>query len=164
MLRCWASHDFEDDELWKISKSLYESQALIFFGSQRWGNVNAIYQKLIERLDWIENMHTTLREENSVAKIQAGLVLIGQNWRVQEALDLQENVLSFFGFETPSDLFMGWQYTRDIFDESPASYKNAPDTFEQSWDMQIYKWEKESHNENKFYTFREFLNEISKSL
>mgnify|MGYP003704104169 CR=1 FL=1 len=64
LLRCWASHDYDDDELWKISKSIYESQAVIFFGSQRWGSVNAIYQKIIERLDWMENMHTTLGEEN----------------------------------------------------------------------------------------------------
>lgn len=162
LLRCWASHDFEDDELWKISKSLYESQAIIFFGSQRWGNVNAIYQKLIERLDWIENMHTTMGEENSVAKIQTGLVLIGQNWRVSEALDLQKQVLGFFGFQTPEQLFMGWQYTRDVLDESPESYKNAPGTFEQSWNMKIFRWEKEGSNESKFYTFKEFLAEVAK--
>jgi multimeric flavodoxin WrbA len=147
LLRCWASHDYEDDELWKISKSIYESQAVKFFGSQRWGSVNAIYQKIIERLDWMENMHTTLGEENSIKDIQAGLVLIGQNWRVQDSLELQKNVLEFFGFKMNDNLFMGWQYTRDSLDEDANSYKNAPATFEASWNMQLYKWEKKEGEE-----------------
>lgn len=166
LLRCWASHDYEDDELWKISKSMYESQAIIFFGSQRWGNVNAIYQKVIERLDWIESQHTTMGEKNSVSEIQAGMILIGQNWRVAETLDVQKQVLDFFGFKTSDELFLGWQYTRDVYDESEASYKNAPDTFSQAWNVPIYKWDKNQKEENQservFYTFKEFLNEISK--
>lgn len=168
-LRCWASHDFEDDELWKISKSIYESQAVIFFGSQRWGSVNAMYQKLIERLDWIENMHTSLGEENSVAKIQAGLVIIGQNWKVEESLNTQKKVLEFFGFQTPDPLFIGWQYTRDSNDETQESYRNAVDTFEQAWNMKLFHWEKpkgtelstEKANEShQFVTFKDFLREI----
>ena len=144
-LRCWASHDFEDDELWKISKSIYESQAVIFFGSQRWGSVNAMYQKVIERL-----------------------VIIGQNWKVEESITTQKKVLEFFGFQTPDPLFIGWQYTRDSNDETQESYKNAVDTFEQAWNMQIFKWEKpegtelsiEKSNESNFVTFKDFLNEV----
>ncbi len=147
LLRCWASHDFEDDELWKISKSVYESQAVIFFGSQRWGSVNAIYQKIIERLDWMENMHTTLGEENSIANIYAGLVLIGQNWRVQESLELQKQVLTFFGFKQDDNLYLGWQYTRDVNDENKGSYLDAPSAFEDSWDMSVYRWEKKKGTE-----------------
>jgi multimeric flavodoxin WrbA len=142
LLRCWASHDYKDDELWKISKSIYESQAVIFFGSQRWGSVNATYQKIIERLDWMENMHTTLGEPNSIKKIQAGLVVIGQNWRVKESLELQKSVLEFFGFDIKEDLFIGWQYTRDKFDENNNSYLNAKETFETSWGIQLYHWDK----------------------
>jgi multimeric flavodoxin WrbA len=142
LLRCWASHDYKDDELWKISKSIYESQAVIFFGSQRWGSVNAMYQKIIERLDWMENMHTTLGEKNSIENIQAGLVLIGQNWRVSESLELQKKVLEFFGFNMNDDLFIGWQYTRDKMDESKNSYKNATETFETAFNVRLYHWTK----------------------
>lgn len=169
-LRCWASHDFDDDELYKIVNSLYDSQAIIFFGSQRWGSVNAIYQRLIERLDWIENMHSTLGEKNTVKGIQAGLIVIGQNWKVAESLETQKKVLEFFGFDTPEDLFIGWQYTRDANDESPESYKNAPDTFEMSWNMPLYHWEKKEGTElsveknegETFRTFNEFISEIKK--
>lgn len=172
LLRCWASHDFEDDELWKISKAIYESDAVIFFASQRWGSVNAIYQKIIERLDWMENMHTTLGEENSIANIYAGMILIGQNWRVQESLDLQKQVLSLFGFKQDDNLYIGWQYTRDSADESPGSYKDAPNAFEESWGVPVYKWEKEegtelgvekesqTSNESYVHSFSSFLEKV----
>lgn len=137
-LRCWASHDFEDDELWKIVTPLYESDAVVFFSSQRWGNANAIYQKLIERLDWIENMHFSMEEPSTIRGKKAGFVLIGQNWRVKESVDMQREVLEFYGFEVPAELFMGWQFTRDVFDESEKSYKEAPERFEQSWNMHLY--------------------------
>jgi multimeric flavodoxin WrbA len=136
-LRCWASHDFKDDELWKIVNEMYESQAIIFFGSQRWGNVNAVYQKIIERLDWIESRWATLDGENTVKDIQAGLILLGQNWRVQESLEVQKEVLKFYGFKVEDPLFIGWQYTRDVKDETEESYKQAPVTFQDAWNMKL---------------------------
>jgi multimeric flavodoxin WrbA len=142
LLRCWASHDYKDDELWRISKSIFESQSVVFFASQRWGSVNAMYQKIIERLDWMENLHTTLGEKNHIKNIKAGLVLIGQNWRVKESLELQKSVLEFFGFDVRDEIFIGWQYTRETLDETSESYKNAPGFFEKSWNMVLQKWKK----------------------
>ena len=78
--RCWASVNNKDDELWKISKELFESECVIFFGSVRWGQMNSEYQKLIERLTWIENRHSTLKEENIAGNIDAGIIIISQNW------------------------------------------------------------------------------------
>jgi multimeric flavodoxin WrbA len=167
-LRCWASHDFGDDELYKISNAIYDSQAVIFFGSQRWGSVNAIYQKVIERLDWMENMHSTLGEKSTIDNIMAGLVVIGQNWQVEQSLTTQRKVLEFFGFQVPEELYMGWQYTRDVNDESQESYRNAVDTFEIAWNTPIFHWEKEKGTElsndekpnesESFRTFEEFRN------
>ena len=170
-LRCWASHDFEDDELYKIANAIYDSQAVIFFGSQRWGSVNAIYQKVIERLDWMENMHSTLGEKSTIDNIMAGLVVIGQNWQVDQSLTTQKKVLEFFGFQVPEELYMGWQYTRDVNDESPESYRDAVDTFEIAWNTPLFHWEKkkgtelsieETPNESNtaFRTFNEFISEI----
>jgi multimeric flavodoxin WrbA len=169
-LRCWASHDFEDDELYKIANAIYDSQAVIFFGSQRWGSVNAIYQKVIERLDWIENMHTTLGEKSTIDNIMAGLVVIGQNWQVDQSLTTQRKVLEYFGFQVPEELYMGWQYTRDANEESPESYRDAVDTFEVAWNTPLFHWEKEKGTElsndekpnesQSFRTFNEFINEV----
>ena len=161
-LRCWASHDYEDDELWKIVTPLYESEAVVFFSSQRWGNANAIYQRIIERLDWIENMHSCFGEPSTITGKKAGFVLLGQNWHVKETLDVQKKVLDFYGFETPTNLFMGWQFTRDENDESRGSYEIAPQTFDSSWNMQLYIPQIKESRETPSYkisvkSFSEFL-------
>ena len=107
--RCWASINNKDDELWKISKLLFESDCVIFFGSVRWGQMNAYYQKLIERLSWIENRHSTLREKNLLKNIDAGLIITGQNWNGKNVLQTQQEVLKFFGFNLIKDLCWNWQ-------------------------------------------------------
>ena len=102
--RCWASINNQDDELWKVSKELFESEAVVFFISVRWGQANAFYQKLIERLNWIENIHTTLEEENFISSIEAGCVIIGQNWNGENVMETQKQVYEFYGFQVPDEL------------------------------------------------------------
>lgn len=123
--RCWASINNPDDELWKISKAILESDCVIFFASVRWGQTNSIYQKIIERLTWMENRHSTLQQENILKNIDAGLILVGQNWNGKNVLKTQKKVLEFFGFKTPKILFLNWQYTNNKNDESQESYKNS---------------------------------------
>jgi multimeric flavodoxin WrbA len=123
--RCWASLNDKSDELWKISKELFESNAVIFFSSVRWGQANMYYQKLIERLTWIENRHTTLGESNIVENIQSGFICVGQNWKGLDVTDTQKKVHSFYGFKTNSKFYWNWQYTNKMNDESPESYKEA---------------------------------------
>ena len=135
--RCWASINNEDDELWKVSKEIYESDAVIFFISVRWGQANAFYQKLIERLNWIENMHTTLEEENTVSEIEAGCVIIGQNWNGEQVMETQKQVYEFYGFKVPDELSFYWQYTQDTNDETQDSYKEAPKLFGKEFEISI---------------------------
>lgn len=149
-LKCWASMDYKDDEIWKIANEIYTCDAVIFFASNRWGNPNAIYQKLIERLDWIESSHSTYNGPNTIKNMKAGMVLLGQNWRVQESLEVQQQVLNFFGWETPNELFMGWQFTRDTDDEELKSYQEAPNAFEQAWGTEIPKKEETIKKEGGF--------------
>lgn len=127
--RCWASMNNPDDELWKISKALFESEVVVFFGSVRWGQANSFYQKLIERLTWIENRHSAFDEENVVKNIQAGCVFVGQNWHGKEVLETQKEVLNFYGFSVVEELCWNWQYTGDIVDESDDTYKSAFECF-----------------------------------
>lgn len=123
--RCWCSIHNKDDELWKVSRSLFESDCVVFFGSVRWGQANAIYQKLIERLCWIENRHTTLRENNIVENISAGIILTGQNWNGENVIETQKQVLRFYGFDVQDDISWNWQYTNNANDETKDSYKRA---------------------------------------
>ena len=128
--RCWCSINNKDDELWKVSKSLFESDCVVFFGSVRWGQTNSIYQKLIERLCWIENRHTTLRESNIVKDIDAGIVLTGQNWNGSNVIDTQKQVLKFYGFNVVDNISWNWQYTNNANDETKDSYKKAIGEFQ----------------------------------
>ena len=135
--RCWASLNNEEDELWKITKELFESDAVIFFISVRWGQANAFYQKLIERLNWIENRHTTLEEDNIVGNIDAGCVILGQNWKSEQVLETQKQVYEFYGFNVPDELSFYWQYTSDSDDETQESYKDAPKVFGREFEISI---------------------------
>lgn len=127
--RCWASLNNPDDELWQISKQLFESDCVVFFVSVRWGQANSEYQKLIERLTWIENRHSTLGEPSIVDTISAGLVVIGHNWRGGEVLRTQQSVLKYFGFQVDDQLCWEWHFTVPE-DESNASYVAAAEQFQ----------------------------------
>ncbi len=131
--RCWASLNNPDDELWQISKPLLESDAVVFFGSIRWGQMNAYYQKLIERLTWLENRHSTLGEDNLLKDIDAGIIAIGQNWNGDDVVRTQKQVLDFFGFKTPEELSWHWSYSHDAADERPESYQEAVTAFEKAF-------------------------------
>jgi multimeric flavodoxin WrbA len=133
--RCWASFNNSDDELWKISKVLFESDAVIFWGSIRWGQMNSEYQKLIERLTWLENRHTTFKEKNIIKDISAGIIAVGQNWRGKEVVDVQKQVLEFFGFDVKPELCWNWQYTKNALDETQKSYKQTSKTFNKTFDI-----------------------------
>lgn len=131
--RCWASYNDKNDELWKISKELFESDCVVFFASIRWGQANSYYQKLIERLTWIENRHSTLGEKNIVKDIDAGFIAVGQNWNGKDVTEIQKNVLEFFGFKTPDQLFWNWQFTDNSLDETQKSYKKAVTVFDNTF-------------------------------
>jgi len=131
--RCWCSLNHNDDELWKISKELLESDAVVFFGSIRWGKMNAIYAKLIERLTWLENRHSTLGESNILKNIDAGIISVGHNWNGEEAVNLEQKVLKFFGFNLPNELSWAYQWTKDSLDESNNGYKQDVADFEKEF-------------------------------
>lgn len=121
-MKCWASLNNKDDELWMIAKEIYYADCIVFFGSVRWGSMNSTYQKLLERLTWIENIQSTLEGENPVKDKSAGLIALGHNWRGNEVLKQQKEILSMFGFETPDELFFNNQWTKDMYDESAEGY------------------------------------------
>lgn len=127
--RCWASINNPTDELWKISKALLMSDAVIFFTSIRWGQTNSMYQKLIERLTWLENRHSTLQEDNILRSIEAGIIITGHNWRGKEVLETEKEVLSYFGFDVKDELCWNWQYLQDSSNESNEEYVKDNEAF-----------------------------------
>jgi multimeric flavodoxin WrbA len=120
--RCWASLNHADDELWRVSKAIFEADVVLFFASVRWGQTNSIYQKLIERLSWLENRHSTLKEDNLLVNKDAGIVILGHNWNGENILKVQMDVLRFYGFRVPEGLSFNWQWTEDSSDETAEGY------------------------------------------
>ncbi len=121
-IRCWASLNNKSDEMYKVANAIFDADIVIFFGSIRWGKMNAIYAELVERLTWLENRHNTLGESNLLKDKEAGIIAVGHNWNGEEAVKLEKQVLGFFGFKTPDVLSFNWQWTKDKFDESKKGY------------------------------------------
>jgi multimeric flavodoxin WrbA len=127
--RCWASVNNEDDELYKVVNFLIDSDLVLFFTSVRWGQTNSIYQKLIERLTWLENRHATLGEDNILKNIKSGIIILGHNYNGSTILDTQRQVLRFFGFNVQNSLCWHHQYTHNSLDETPKGYKISNNNF-----------------------------------
>jgi multimeric flavodoxin WrbA len=127
--RCWVNINEPSDELWKISKELFESDAVVFFSSVRWGQTNMYYQNLIERLTWIQNRHTTLGESNIIKDIESGYICVGQNWNGANVIETQKGVHDYYGFKVNEDLYWNWQYTQNSDDETQKSYKASHNKF-----------------------------------
>jgi multimeric flavodoxin WrbA len=136
-LRCWASFNNKDDELYKVVNELLTSDAVIFFGSIRWGKMNAVYAKLVERLTWLENRWATLGEKNIIKDIEVGVISVGHNWNGEEAVKLEKKVLTFFGFKIPDDLFWSYQWTDDVKDESKSGYKEDTKAFDKEFNIML---------------------------
>jgi multimeric flavodoxin WrbA len=147
-LRCWASFNHKDDELYKVVNELLDSDAVVFFGSIRWGKMNAVYGKLVERLTWLENRHATLGESNILKDIDCGVISVGHNWNGEEAIKIEKKVLEFFGFKTPKELFWSYQWTENTLDETKAGYKKDIKDF----DKEFFNMVKES-----IIRFKDFL-------
>jgi multimeric flavodoxin WrbA len=122
-IRCWASINNKSDEMHKVANAIFESDIIIFFGSIRWGKMNAVYTQLIERLTWIENRKTSLGESNLVKDKEVGVIAVGHCWNGKEAVDLEKQVLKFFGFKTPAVLSFNWQWSSNQNDEGLEGYK-----------------------------------------
>ncbi len=115
--RCWASVHNPDDELWKISKELFESDCVVFFASVRWGAANMFYQKLIERLNWINNRFIPYDETNIIKNISSGFIIIGQHKYGDDITELQYNNHEYYGFDVNKELYWNWNAEDIEFDD-----------------------------------------------
>ena len=129
--RCWASINNADDQLYKISRELFRSRVVVFFVSVRWGQANSVYQRLFERLSWIENRFSSLGQApiRQLRKLEAGIVVFGHNWNDEAVLETQRQNFKWFGWKTPAALSLCWQYTKDEEEESQESYLDAAREF-----------------------------------
>lgn len=131
--RCWASLHNPDDELWKISKELFESDCVIFFASVRWNQANMFYQKLIERLNWINNRHIPYGESNIIENTTSGFIIVGQHVFAGRICDIQYENHKYFGFNPDKNLYWYWKAENINFDEETIQgyLESYPEFFEE---------------------------------
>lgn len=131
--RCWASLNEKDDELWKISKELFESNAVIFFTSVRWGQASMFYQKLIERLNWINNRHIPYGEPNIIEDTTSGFILVGQHKYADKICQLQYENHDYYGFNVNKNLYWYWNAENIEYDEETLQgyIESYPEFFEE---------------------------------
>lgn len=115
--RCWASIHNPDDELWKISKELFESDCVMFFSSVRWGSANMFYQKLIERLNWINNRYIPLGESNIIKDVTSGYICVGQHDDADRVCAVQMDTHDYYGFKVDEKLYWYWMSEDIEFNE-----------------------------------------------
>ena len=137
--RCWASVNNPDDELHEVSRALFRANVVVFFVSVRWGQTNSVYQRLFERLSWIENRVSTLGESAipELKELEAGMVLFGHNWNGERVLETQKQNFEWFGWKTPEALSFAWQHTDDEDDESRESYLRAIHEFRELMQLRL---------------------------
>jgi hypothetical protein len=130
--RCWASIHNPDDELWKISKELFESDCVVFFASVRWGAANMFYQKLIERLNWINNRFIPYGETNIIKDISSGFIIVGQHKYGDDITETQYNNHEYYGFKVNKKLYWNWSAENIEFDDETLQgyIESYPEFFE----------------------------------
>lgn len=138
--RCWASIHNPDDELWKVSKELFESDCVVFFASVRWGAANMFYQKLIERLNWINNRYIPYGEKNIIKDISSGFIIVGQHAYGDDITELQFKNHEYYGFKVNDKLYWNWSAENiEYDDETLQGYIESYPEFFEDFKIQLKK-------------------------
>lgn len=138
--RCWASIHNPDDELWKVSKELFESDCVVFFASVRWGAANMFYQKLIERLNWINNRYIPYGEKNIIKDISSGFIIVGQHKYGDDITELQFKNHEYYGFKVNDKLYWNWSAENiEYDDETLQGYIESYPEFFEDFKIQLKK-------------------------
>ena len=123
--RCWAHlESIQDplkyggvDQMPVIYDSLLECDAVIFGTSVRWMSHSAVLQKVIERLNTLENRKSVYKEKNPLEGKSCGIVVTGQHYQAQKCASHLFEVFSMLGFKVSPDAQFSWQRSFDLSHE-----------------------------------------------
>ncbi len=120
--RCWAHKNSVDDpakyggedEMPVIYDGIADADVVLWATSVRWMSHSSLLQRLIERMNTLENRASVYGEANPLAGKLAGVIVAGQHYEGQKvAICLQETFIRL-GFTVPLDAQMVWQRTLDL--------------------------------------------------
>ncbi len=119
--RCWAHHLSQLDpkayggrDEMSVLYDAFEWADVVFFStSVRWTSHSALLQKIIERMNTLENRSSVYGEPNPLSGKKCGIIVIGQHYQAQEiASRLVENFCQL-GFTTHTFGVFTWQRSMD---------------------------------------------------
>lgn len=140
--RCWAHFNSAKDpakyggvdEMPMIYDGLAWADTVIFSTSTRWGSHSALAQKIIERMDTLENRATSFGEPYPLRGKRLGIIAAGLHWKTADVGRHLQETLRWWGFATQPDdsNVLAWQRSRDPFFEHPSSDLPTVERWEQT--------------------------------
>lgn len=135
--RCWAhklSHENPDDyngkdEMGILYDALDWCDLVIWGTSVRWGSHSALMQKIIERMNTLENQQTVYGEKNPLEGKKCGVIVTGQHYKAQSVADHLITQFGWFGFDTDPSYTFTWQKAQDIHLEQEDDNNDPLNTY-----------------------------------
>ena len=129
--RCWAhASSVADpgkyggvDQMPVIYDGLKWADVVLFSTSTRWGSRSALCQKIIERMNTLENRAVAYGEAYPLRGKRLGVVATGVDWHTAEAAAQTIDALSWWGFATSRECQLTWQRSMDPYFEQPDNNK-----------------------------------------
>ena len=120
--RCWAhKNSVEDpdkyggeDEMPALYDGIDGANVVVWATSTRWMSHSAVLQRVIERMNTLENRASVYGEANPLAGKLAGVLVAGQHYEGQKVAAHLQDVFARIGFTVPPDAQMVWQRTLDL--------------------------------------------------
>lgn len=120
--RCWAHwNSLQDpdkyggeDQMPVIYDGIEWADIVLVATSNRWGSHTAILQTIIERLNTMENRHTTYGEPNPFEGKRVGVIVTGQHWLSQRVAAQVLETLGLMGFVAGALSVFTWQRLDDM--------------------------------------------------
>ena len=131
--RCWAhylSHKEPEryggqDQMGVIYDNLKWCSTFVLSTSTRWGSHSALCQKIIERMNTLENRAVSYGQPYPLKGKKLGIVVTGLHWHTGKVGSHLLETMRWFGFATQPDRsnVLAWQRSRDPFFEHPDNDK-----------------------------------------
>lgn len=119
--RCWANKSDPTEQMPVVYNALHWADVVIVTTSVRWGSHTAALQRVIERMNTLENQGSVYKQGFPMRGKKLGVVVTGLNWKTgQVATNLLET-LRWWGFATQpgTDSALAWQRSPNVNFEHP---------------------------------------------
>lgn len=123
-----GSHTDMKDDFGGVLKKIAESDIVIFATPIHWGQPSSIMQKIIERLNQIDDEYLESEKDTVLKHKVAGMVITGHEDGAQHVIGSLANALMWYGFVIPPESATYWvgesgaKFSDDVEDRRKNKY------------------------------------------